>query len=126
MKPIGRIIQPNLFPEVLPTVNTARPEFQWLIPYDEACKLPANTLLYMEEHAVEERKYHRLLQRVGLVLNFLPGDNLMTDVVPRVQRLQTRNTILQDELDNMYRRLNAFAERPWYVRAWRVMRGLPL
>lgn len=123
MKPIGRIIQPNLFPEVLPTVNTARPEFQWLIPYDEACKLPANTLLYMEDHAVEERKYHDLMQRVGTTMGMPAGIDLMRNLVPRVQRLKIRNTILQDELDDLYARFRVLADRPWYVRAWRAMRG---
>lgn len=123
MKPIGRIIQPNLFPEVLPTVNTARPEFQWLIPYDEACMLPANTLLYMEDHAVEERKYHDLMQRVGTTMGMPAGIDLMRNLVPRVQRLKIRNTILQDELDDLYARFRVLVDRPWYVRAWRAMRG---
>ena len=44
--PIGRIEQPNLFPELLPTVNTARPEFIWMIPHAEAMAIPSRTLVY--------------------------------------------------------------------------------
>lgn len=123
MKPIGRIIQPNLFPEVLPTVNTARPEFQWLIPYHEACKLPAGTLLYMEEHVVEERRYHGVLQRIGNALEMLPGTDMLDGVPSAVYRLIERNIILQDQADGIAYALNAFWDLPWYKRVWRAMWG---
>lgn len=123
MKPIGRIIQPNLFPEVLPTVNTARPEFQWLIPYDEACKLPAGTLLYMDDQAIEERKYHDLMQRVGTAMDLQPGTNLLSELLPRTHWLLSRSRHTQAERDDLFRCLNVFWSLPWYKRVWRALLG---
>lgn len=130
--PIGRIEQPNLFPELLPTVNTARPEFIWMIPHAEAMAIPSGTLVYLEEDAGMAKLYHAALQKIGHTLKLPAGSDLTADTCIAIRILQAnamgqeaKNVLLSMEVaslregrNKLDKYINDFLGLPWYKRVW--------